>query len=212
MQNGSQTWKLYFSKRALVERENVQRPARFGGSISHTNYNLPIYAPDDVTSWLVTWNGAMTELDKIISNVQKMAEAAGTDVTLVEQAVEQLKTSVQQLNTAVTKNAGDINTANGEISGIKVNLTNLDGEVVNLRADVAEAVDKVGTEYKGVIGVGENTLTVNTPNLTADSLIDVYTDEYGLVPKNVTANVAEKLVTVTVDSRESTLQLSILVR
>ena len=39
-------------------------------SKSTTNYNLPIYAPNDVTSWLVTWNGAMTELDKIISNVQ----------------------------------------------------------------------------------------------------------------------------------------------
>ena len=73
-------------------------------SKSTTNYNLPIYAPDDVTSWLVTWNGAMTELDKIISNVQKMAEAAGTDVTLVEQAVEQLKTSVQQLKKKKKKN------------------------------------------------------------------------------------------------------------
>ena len=36
----SQTWALHFSKRALVERENVQRPARFGGINSHTNYNL----------------------------------------------------------------------------------------------------------------------------------------------------------------------------
>lgn len=181
-------------------------------SKSTTNYNLPIYAPDDVTSWLVTWNGAMTELDKIIANVQKMAEAAGADVTLVEQAVEQLKTSVQQLNTAVTKNAEDINTANSEISGIKVNVANLTGDVASLTADVVEAVDKIGTEYKGVIGVGEDTLTVNAPNLAADSLIDVYTDEYGLVPKNVTANVTEKLVTVTVDSRETTLQLSVLVR
>ena len=33
----SQTWALHFSKRALVERENVQRPARFGGINSLTN-------------------------------------------------------------------------------------------------------------------------------------------------------------------------------
>lgn len=181
-------------------------------SKSTTNYNLPIYAPDDVTSWLVTWNGAMTELDSVIANVQKLAETAGTDVTLVEAAVEQLKTGVQQLNTAVTKNAEDITNANSEISGIKVNVANLTGDVLSLTADVEEAVNKVGTEYKGVIGVGEDTLTVNAPNLTADSLIDVYTDEYGLVPKNVAANVSEKLVTVTVDSRETTLQLSIVVR
>ena len=181
-------------------------------SKSTANYNLPIYAPDDVTSWLVTWNGAMTELDNIISNVQKIAEKSGADVTVVEAAVEQLKTAVQQLNTAVAKNAEDINKANDEISGVKVNVANLTGDVASLTADVEEAMNKVGTEYKGVIGVGEDTLTVNAPNLTADSLIDVYTDEYGLVPKNVTANVAEKLVTVTVDSRETTLQLSVLVR
>ena len=36
----SQTWVLHFSKRALVERENVQHPARFGGINSKTNYTL----------------------------------------------------------------------------------------------------------------------------------------------------------------------------
>ena len=181
-------------------------------SKSTTNYNLPIYAPDDVTSWLVTWNGAMTELDKIISNVQKMAEAAGTDVTLVEQAVEQLQTGVQQLNTAVTKNGNDIATANGEISGVKSNVANLTGDVANLTAEVEEAVSKVGTVYAGVIGVGENTLSINTPNLKADSLVDVYTDEYGVVPKSVTGDLIQKIVTVKVDNRESTLQVKVVVR
>nr|DAR35707.1 MAG TPA: trimeric autotransporter adhesin [Caudoviricetes sp.] len=177
-----------------------------------SNYKLPIYASNDVTSYLVTWNGAMTLLDTTLANIQKMAEAAGADVTLVEASVQQLKDAVQLLNTNVTKNAENIQINTNDIAGVKINLTNLDGEVVNLKAEVEEAVSKVGAEYKGVIGVGEDTLTVNAPNLTADSLIDVYTDEYGLVPKNVTANVAEKLVTVTVDSRETTLQLSVLVR
>lgn len=181
-------------------------------SKSTTNYNLPIYAPDDVTSWLVTWNGAMTELDSIIANVQKLAEAAGTDVTVVEQAVEQLKTGVQQLNTAVTKNVEDITKANSEISGIKINVANLAGEIVNVQAEVDEVKAEVGSRYDGVIGVGEDTLTVNAPVLKADSLVDVYTDEYGLVPKNVTVNLVEKLVTVTVDSRSTTLQLAVVVR
>lgn len=177
-----------------------------------SNYKLPIYAPNDVTSYLVTWNGAMTLLDTTLANIQKMAETAGADVTLVEASVKQLKEAVQQLNNNVVKNEENIQSNTEDIAGMKINLSNLDGEVVNLKAEVEEAVDKVGIEYKGVIGVGENTLTVNTPNLTADSLIDVYTDEYGLVPKNVAANVTEKIVTVTVDSREKTLQLSVLVR
>ena len=35
----SQTWALHFSKCALAKACNVQRPARFGGINSHTNYN-----------------------------------------------------------------------------------------------------------------------------------------------------------------------------
>lgn len=176
------------------------------------NYKLPIYAPNDVTSYLVTWNGAMTLLDTTLANIQKMAETAGADVTLVESSVKQIKEAVQLLNANVVKNTENIQSNTEDIAGMKINLSNLDGKVVNLKAEVEEAIDKVGTEYKGVIGVGENTLTVNTPNLTADSLIDVYTDEYGLVPKNVTANITEKLVTVTVDSRETTLQVAVVVR
>lgn len=177
-----------------------------------SNYKLPIYAPNDVTSYLVTWNGAMTLLDTTLANIQKMAETAGADVTLVEASVKQLKEAVQQLNNNVVKNAEKIQSNTEDIAGMKINLSNLDGEVVNLKAEVEEAVGKVGAVYRGVISVGEDTLSVNTPNLAADSLVDVYSDEYGLVPKNVSVNVAEKLVTVKVDSRETTLQVAIVVR
>lgn len=177
-----------------------------------SNYKLPIYAPNDVTSYLVTWNGAMTLLDTTLANIQKMAEAAGADVTLVEASVQELKDAVQLLNTNVTKNAENIQINTNDIAGVKINLTNLDGEVVNLKAEVEEAVSKVGAVYRGVISVGEDTLSVNTPNLAADSLVDVYSDEYGLVPKNVSVNVSEKLVTVKVDSRETTLQVAVVVR
>lgn len=177
-----------------------------------SNYKLPIYAPDDVTSYLVTWNGAMTLLDTTIANIQKMAEAAGADVTLVEASVDQLKDAVQQLNTSITKNAQDIQNNTNSIAGVKINLATVETEVANLRQDVKDAEAKVGEVYRGVIGVGEDTLTVNAANVTDNSLVDVYTDEYGLVPKNVTVNVTEKLVTVKVDSRETTLQVAIVVR
>lgn len=177
-----------------------------------SNYKLPLYAPNDVTSYLVTWNGAMTLLDTTLANIQKMAEAAGADVTLVEASVDQLKDAVQQLNTSVTKNAQDIQSNTNTIAGVKVNLTTVETEVANLRQDVEDAEAKVGEVYRGVIGVGEDTLTVNAANVTDSSLVDVYTDEYGLVPKNVTVNVTEKLVTVKVDSRKTTLQVAVVVR
>ena len=122
-------------------------------SKSTTNYNLPIYAPDDVTSWLVTWNGAMTELDRIISNVQKMAEAAGTDVTLVEQAVEQLKTSVQQLNTAVTKNAEDITAVKGRMDTAEGKITALETDLATEKPKIAKNTSDI-TALKGLVGDG----------------------------------------------------------
>ena len=173
-------------------------------SKSTTNYNLPIYAPDDVTSWLVTWNGAMTELDSIIANVQKLAEAAGADVTTVESAVEALKTGVQQLNTAVTKNADDITTANSEISGIKVNVSNITKNVTDLDTKVSAVEKEVGAAYKGVLSSTETQLTINVANMTSESMIDVYTSTYGIVPSSVTADIDNQLVKVVIATQEDT--------
>lgn len=173
-------------------------------SKSTTNYNLPIYAPDDVTSWLVTWNGAMTELDSIIANVQKLAEAAGADVTTVESAVEALKTGVQQLNTAVTKNADDITTANSEISGIKVNVSNITKNVTDLDSKVSAVEKEVGAAYKGVLSSTETQLTINVANMTSESMIDVYTSTYGIVPSSVTADIDNQLVKVVIATQEDT--------
>lgn len=174
-------------------------------SKSTTNYKLPIYAPDDVTSWLVTWNGAMTELDDIIANVQKLAEAAGTDVTLVEQSVETLKTTVRQLNTTVTGNSSDIN-------NLKVKVADIDGEVTNLTAEVEEATRLVGVSYSGVLGVGEDTLTIAAPAIKANSSIQVFTDAIDGEYTGITTNLVDKIVTLKFLRRDTTMNVKIIVR
>lgn len=169
-----------------------------------TNYALPIYAPDDVTSYLVTWNGAMTLLDTTIASVQAEAEKAGADITLVESSVGQLTTSVQQLNSSVEKNSTDIATNTSDISGVKSNVTNLTKDVSKLDTKVTAVEKEVGAAYKGVMSATEKEVTINVVNLTDESMIDVYTSTYGITPNSVTADVTNQLVKIGIDTQEDT--------
>lgn len=174
-------------------------------SKSTTNYNFPIYAENDVTSYLITWNNAMTELDSVIANVQKIAEKAGADVGLVEQTVANIKSSVEQLNATVTKNSQDI-------VNLKVETANLTGEVASLTADVEEAVNTVGRTYSGVLSVGEDTLTISVPTIKANSSIDVYTDSIDTVYTGITTNLVDKIVTIKFPVMDTTLNVRVIVR
>lgn len=169
-----------------------------------TNYALPIYAPDDVTSYLVTWNGAMTLIDTTIANVQTEAEKAGEDIQLVEASVNQLTASVQQLNTSVEQNSNNIATNTSDISGVKSNVASIIKDVNNLDSKVTAVEQEVGAAYKGVMSATETKVTINVSGLTAESMIDVYTSTYGIVPNSVEADIANQLVKVGIDKQEDT--------
>ena len=177
-----------------------------------TNYHLPIFIGTDIPSWLVDWNNAMTALDNAIGEALLAGQTAEADVTALENTVKSIQTAVTTLTSTVGDNTTGINDLKGQMVAYTQIVNQLTADVQNLTSRVETAEGTVGTVYTGIVGVGETTVTVSTPIITTNSMIDVYTDEYGLVPKNVTANVAEKLVTVTVDSRETTLQVSVLVR
>lgn len=48
---------------------------------STTNYNLPIYAPDDITSWLIDFNGAMEKID---ANIYEVSQSSGSSINVVQ--------------------------------------------------------------------------------------------------------------------------------
>ena len=179
---------------------------------STVNYHFPIFIGTDIPSWLVDWNNAMTNIDSAIAAALLAGNTAEADVTALESTVQAIQTAVTTLTATVDDNSADINDLKGQMVAYTQIVTQLTADVQNLSRRVETAEGTVGTVYTGIVGVGENTITVSTPIITADSMIDVYTDEYGLVPTSVVGNETAKTVTVVVPVRQSNLNVKIVVR
>ena len=80
-----------------------------------TNYELPVYAPTDVTSWLTDFNGAMNKIDAQMklneddatdamskaANAVSTANSASTTATQAKTLAEQLKAELNALKAKV---------------------------------------------------------------------------------------------------------------
>ena len=80
-----------------------------------TNYELPVYAPTDVTSWLTDFNGAMNKIDAQMklneddatdamskaANAVSTANAASTTATQAKTLAEQLQAELSALKAKV---------------------------------------------------------------------------------------------------------------
>lgn len=167
------------------------------------NFNLPIYNPEDITSWLTDFNGAMQLIDAALLAIKTTADTAELDLTSLETQVNQLKTTVQSMS-------GDVDTLKQNVTAINSQLLTLTGEVATLTTQVTTGI---GETQRGVIGIGEDTLTLQfTKNITADSLVSWFFDEFGLVATSVVANAVNKTVTVKVPERASILKVAVTVR
>lgn len=180
---------------------------------STQNYHLPLFIGTDVPSWLVDWNNAMSALDVAIANALTVAQQGEADVTALEGTVTTLTQTVEGINEIVTQHGTNIGTLETNVEGLTTLVTQLNNLVVQLQTQVTEAVAKVGTRHNGNIGVGETTVTISAPELTATSMVDVYfKDEPLLVPTNIVTDLDAKLVRVFVPQRETTLAVSVIVR
>ena len=179
---------------------------------STTNYHLPIFIGTDIPSWLVDWNNAMTNIDSAIGAALLAGNTAEADVTALESTVQAIQTSVTALTSSVNDNTTDITDLKGQMVAYTQIVNQLTADVQNLTSRVETAEGTVGTVYTGIVGTGETTVTVSAPILTANSMIDVYTDEYGLVPTSVTGDASAKTVTVVVPVRQSNLNVKVVVR
>ena len=179
---------------------------------STVNYHFPIFIGTDIPSWLVDWNNAMTDIDSAIAAALLAGNTAEADVTALESTVQAIQTAVTALTATVDDNTSDINDLKSQMIAYTQIVTQLTADVQNLSRRVETAEGTVGTVYTGIVGVGETTITVSTPIITADSMIDVYTDEYGLMPTNVVGDTTTKTVTLTVPVRQTNLNVKVVVR
>lgn len=155
-----------------------------------TNYNLPIFVGSDVPSWLTDWNSAMQLLDTAIGNVLTVANKANADIQLTEAELEEVKKAVDEALPI-------IETATTELAQLKLSVQGIGSTVDNLGRDVEAIENNLGKIYTGVLSTGETTLTLAVDKLTNDSMIDVYTDVFGITPTLIETDVKAKIIRLT---------------
>ena len=77
----------------------------FNATNSTPNYGLPIFIDSDKPSWLVDWNGAMTELDTVIKEISTSEEANKNLITTANANIAKINNIIEEIqayNTALT--------------------------------------------------------------------------------------------------------------
>lgn len=104
------------------------------------NFNLPLYSADDATSWLVDFNGAMTELETRLTEMRNNLTTDGEDLDNLEKAVANLNKTTSQLTDSVIKvqesgksNSSAITLLQTHDNEQDTRLDNLNGEIDDLR-------------------------------------------------------------------------------
>lgn len=70
------------------------------------NYGFPLYEPDNTTSYLVSWNQAMSKIDETCKTIADAGGDTGQALSTLQATVEQVSGQVEDLQTAV----GNVNT------------------------------------------------------------------------------------------------------
>lgn len=111
------------------------------------NFNLPLYNADDATSWLVDFNGAMTDIDSHLKTLTDNVATDGEDLDNLENSVANLNKSVTQLTDSVIKvqETGKSNTSaitllqthdneqDTRLSSLETDSTNLNNEITEIK-------------------------------------------------------------------------------
>jgi hypothetical protein len=126
----------------------------FNATNSTPNYGLPIFIGTDKPSWLVDWNGAMTELDTVIKEISTSEE------------------SNKNLISTANANIAKINNIIEEIHDYNYTLTNrvvtLEGKTNKLESEYNTVINDLQAQNILVLQLQEAINTINTEldNLT----------------------------------------------
>lgn len=126
----------------------------FNATNSTPNYGLPIFIDTDKPSWLVDWNGAMTELDTVIKEISTSEEAN------------------ENLITTANANIAKINSTIEEIQAHNTTLTNrvvtLEGKTNKLESEYNTVINDLQAQNRLVLQLQDAINTINTEldNLT----------------------------------------------
>lgn len=195
-----------------------------GHTNSTANLALPQFIGTDKPTWLSDVNGAFAAIDSYAgSNDAALAIVDGKADTAIGDASSAVTTATNAATTAgnAATTATNANTiagnaltvANGINSkvGVLTDLHTTDkSSVVNAINEVNDALPSVATEIQsGTLTAGSTSLTLTFTDQTigATTLIDIYTDDYGVSPSAVATT--SNTVVLTFAAQASDLAVSV---
>ena len=178
-----------------------------------TNLNLPLYEENDITSWLTVYNPTMQAIDDAFGSADTDITQAKADITLLQTAVGNINDAIETIQDKMEADEGDIDDLQEAYSGLNTLVGTLNNTVTALAARVNNCENLVGKKYSGIIGVGETTLTLEIPELTFTSMVDIYFGGEPLMrPENVTEDLENHLLRVFVTERLTSIPVIVLIR
>lgn len=176
------------------------------------NYGLDIYEPNDVTSYLVTYNNTMTSIDGDMKNIEDKADKNAIDVAGLEQQVStdhdeinNLTAEVSDLQSAVSGNTSNINGLDSRLTAMGTTVQNL-SNLVN---------DTVPAFYSGVLSANEKTLAIPIGEHIDNLIIMPTTSVYGLAPLTMEVRAASggqpNLIVTTWDAQAADVQVTMVI-
>ena len=183
---------------------------------STANYHFPQFIADDVPSWLVDFNGAMSDIDSAIKSVSDKTVKNDTDL----QAVEKSIANINDVNSEQTKAISGLETrmTNAENANVtnSTNVQSLQNRVTNVEKSLDTVSATAGKVYRGTLSKGETTLAIGIDAFNANTLVDVFASVYGIAPKTMelrTQTSAPKNICVTTWDKQSVdVNVAVLIR
>lgn len=126
------------------------------------NFNLPLYNADDATSWLVDFNGAMSDIDRHLKTLTDNVTTDGADIDNLEKGVENLNKSVSQLTDSVIKVQENGKSNSSAITLLQTHDNEQDTRLTALESDVSNATNKLEDVSNKVDSVTEKETALET--------------------------------------------------
>lgn len=168
-------------------------------SMRTQNYDLPVYAGSDDLSVLTDFNGAMNTIDTAMNNNKTTAQNASQAANNAVQTVSSLSESIQTITNALNQMSNDISSLGNTVQLINANYTTLNGKVGVLEQKAAL--------IRGTLVAGSDTVVLANERITPNSVLDVYTGVWGVLPTAVVCGNGS--VTLTFEVQEANLEVAV---
>lgn len=139
-------------------------------------FNLPLFIATDKPSWLVDWNGAMNEIDKILNDIATASEGAVADVATIQTQINTLSTTVTSLNATVQTAVEDVAAMQTTVQSHETRMDTIEGDLITQNNLIKALSTSVTTMQGTVASLNTAVETMQTTLAGYDTRIDAAED------------------------------------